>query len=106
MLLLHELAQDPVVAAIAERVVIGGAPTPEDLASHVDERLDVGMELTAVLRLDVEDAVPVLHIGVVARDHGEIVAISSPPSVLKAPLRTESRFAGELDELELGGEVA
>jgi hypothetical protein len=97
MLLLHELAQDAVIAAVAEGILVGSALAAEDFAPDVNERLDVGMELTAVLRLDVEDAVPVFYIGVVARDHREIVALSCQPSAFshQGPRRVPFRLMAD-----------
>jgi hypothetical protein len=74
MLLLHQLSDGPFVGAVAERLRIWGPLAAKNLAAHVDERLDVRVLITAVLRLDVEHPVLVLDVGVVAGDHGKIVA--------------------------------
>ena len=71
VLLLHELLDRAVVAAGRHDLGVRRALGGQDLAAHVDERLDVRVPLALVFRLDVEDAVLVLDVGVESGDHGE-----------------------------------
>jgi hypothetical protein len=93
VLLLHQLAHGAFVPAVAQRVRVRRPFASQNLATDVDERLDVWILITAVLRLDVEDPVPMLDIGVVSGDHGEIVARGSP----------EDRCLGEKEAFRFGG---
>jgi hypothetical protein len=64
VLLLHEAENGLLVDALLDRVGVRSLLRRENLAAHVNQRLDVGVLQTLVFGLDVVDALVVLDVGI------------------------------------------